>query len=376
MAARIILKSEGTALNAAKAAVKILEDDPLSNAGFGSNLTQDGFVECDASIMDGRTLQFGGCGAIKKVKNPIELAHEICTSQSETQPLGLIPPTVLVGHGGFKYAQAKGIRTVSNSDLVTGTTQRKHRKYKQILEAQQKFNNALTNVLNGAIRGSNEEDDEQEQEQEALSEVDELELPGRMDTVGAVCVDVFGNVAAACSSGGILLKMSGRVGSAALFGSGVWADSTTNFYTEAPDNPNEAAIAVSTTGCGEHLILTQLAREIASDIKNCTCPILTLHNTMTDKFLKSKHLRKISQKQGGALVLHVSRNAEISILWGHSTETMSLGYMMTSDKKPKAIISRLPQDVAVGTAINVGGSHYIIQANPKPEAVGTDMGSD
>lgn len=95
-------------------------------------------------------------------------------------------------------------------------------------------------------------------------------------------------------------------------------------------------MAVSTTGCGEHLVQTQLAKEIAIDLKHTTCPARDLFNTMTDKFLKSRYLRNVDLKMGGALVLHINNeNREASLLWGHSTETMGVGYMKTTDRKPK-----------------------------------------
>lgn len=76
--------------------------------------------------------------------------------------------------------------------------------------------------------------------------------------------------------GGILLKRPGRVGQAALYGSGVWADSY---------DPDDASIAVCTTGCGEYLMQTLLAKEIATDLKQSTFPTIELHSSMTEKFL-------------------------------------------------------------------------------------------
>lgn len=78
-------------------------------------------------------------------------------------------------------------------------------------------------------------------------------------------------------SGGLILKRPGRVGQAALYASGVWADSF--------DRINEPCIAVCTTGCGEHLVQTQLAKEIGEDLKNHLCPTTALHTCMTEKFL-------------------------------------------------------------------------------------------
>lgn len=124
------------------------------------------------------------------------------------------------------------------------------------------------------------------------------------------------------------MKRPGRVGQAALYASGSWADSF--------DKDSEASVAVSTTGCGEHLVQTQLAKEVAMDLKNGHCPTTDLAHSMTNKFLNSRYLNRIQNKLAGALVVHVNnKNGEVSLLWGHSTETMGVGYMKTSDQRPQ-----------------------------------------
>ena len=80
------------ALDAAVEATIVLENSPLTNAGYGSNLTFDGKVECDASVMDGSTLNFGAVGAISGVKNPVDVAKHLCQQQSVSISHGRIPP--------------------------------------------------------------------------------------------------------------------------------------------------------------------------------------------------------------------------------------------------------------------------------------------
>ena len=79
-------------MNAVVDAVITLEDSPLTNAGYGSNLTMDGCVECDASIMNGSDMQYGAVGAITGVKNPIEVAKEIYNYQNQSIGWGRVPP--------------------------------------------------------------------------------------------------------------------------------------------------------------------------------------------------------------------------------------------------------------------------------------------
>lgn len=90
-----LLKENASAVTVAEYVTTILEDSPLTNAGYGSTLTWEGTVECDASIMDGSTLQFGAVGAVPGVKNPILLARTLCEKQGTTLKLGRIPPWYL-----------------------------------------------------------------------------------------------------------------------------------------------------------------------------------------------------------------------------------------------------------------------------------------
>lgn len=86
------MQQNGNVLEAVTSAVIALEDSPMTNAGYGSNLTYNGYVECDASIMDGSNLQYGAVGAVADIKNPIELAKRLCQYQTVDIGHGRIPP--------------------------------------------------------------------------------------------------------------------------------------------------------------------------------------------------------------------------------------------------------------------------------------------
>lgn len=112
-----LLRNNCTSTQAVVEAIKNLEDDVLTNAGFGSNLNIDGHVECDASIMDGDDLMFGSVGAIRSIKNPIEVAQLILENQRKSMPMGLIPPSFLVGDGATKWAITNGCQ---QANLISG----------------------------------------------------------------------------------------------------------------------------------------------------------------------------------------------------------------------------------------------------------------
>lgn len=176
VAARIgyeVLARGGSALEAVEAACVALEDDPLFNAGTGSCLNADGFVEMDAAIMEGTTLRAGGVAAVRSVKNPIVLARSV---MEET------PHVLLAADGAERFAREVGLAPYPPSLLVTERALERWRKERE----------------------------------EAWSP-----KPG---TVGAVAIDREGRVAAATSTGGTSGKRVGRVGDSPIVGSGLYAD--------------------------------------------------------------------------------------------------------------------------------------------------------
>jgi taspase, threonine aspartase, 1 len=195
LAATKVLKSGGTALDACEEAISVLENCCNTNAGFGSNLTWDKRIECEASIMDSRTLNFGACTNVTQLKNPIKLARILCERQSKLLSLGRIPPMILTGDGAEKYASNVGLTLVDTETMISKKALNFYDHYKKNIEDYETVNNIKISPL---------------------------------DTVGAVCVDAAGCVASGCSSGGLLLKLSGRIGQAASYGAGCWAQNKEN----------------------------------------------------------------------------------------------------------------------------------------------------
>jgi len=207
---------ENPALDAVEAAVRVLEDDPLFNAGRGAVFTADGKNELDAAVMDGRTGRAGAVAGVTTVRNPVTLARAV---------MERTPFVLLAGSGADALAHELGLERVDPPYFWTET------RWKQ-LEAQQR----------------------REREQGvSLADAISLSEDNKFGTVGAVACDGRGHVAAATSTGGMTNKRYGRVGDSPLIGAGTWAE--------------DATCAVSATGHGEYFIRLAVAHDIAARIK-------------------------------------------------------------------------------------------------------------
>lgn len=316
------LKAGGSPLDAVCLAVTELEDSPLTNAGFGSNLTLEGNVECDASVMDGASLHFGAVGAVNGIRNPVLLARKLCECQGIKIACGRIPPSFLVGDGAKVWAREMGVETLPPERLISAKAEKMYKHYKRKVEDYSSSSSTTTSCGEEVRKVSRQ----------------------RMDTVGAVCVDGEGNVASACSSGGIILKYPGRVGQAGIWGCGAWAA-----------KGDRLSVAASTSGCGEHLIRTTLARTVAEAIANDPCPITGLHRAMKDEFLGSRFLDGLEQRLGGVIAVRYSpKDASGDLLWSHSTNSMIVGYMSTNQQAATSHMAVLPSE-DVGRKATVEG---------------------
>ncbi len=208
---REILARGATAVEAVEACASLLEDDPLFNAGCGSVLNENGKVEMDAGIMDGRDLAAGAVAAIGNIANPIQLARLIMDGSEHV---------LLIGEGALHFAQHCGLKLTPDHYFFTPD------RIKQLEAAR----------LRGRIMlDHDDEGDEQ-----------------KYGTIGAVARDRNGDLAAATSTGGIVNKRMGRVGDSPIIGAGVYADNAT--------------CAVSATGYGEEFMRAVFAKTIADAI--------------------------------------------------------------------------------------------------------------
>jgi len=361
-----VLLDGGTALEAATEATMVLEDAGETNAGYGSNLSESGTVEMDAGIMDGTSLLFGAVGAVPGIKNPIMVAKLMVEEQQKgLLPLGRVPPGFLVGEGAREWAIRHGVPSVEQESLISEKSNKLFRHYKKKLDSYMKNHNLLQNggattnntrkrsninhtaVSNGvsSIKNGRHGDAEIIEEDDRVT-----------DTVGVVVMDRCGRVASTVSSGGIALKQPGRVGQASCFGCGCWAQSKMG--------PQKGfSVGISTTGCGEHLVRTFLARECAlslgSDVERS--PLEVVKDIMRYKFAESPFLEAVPEKLGGAICMQYDdRCGRGDFLWTHTTASMGIAYMTTSDAKATTVMSRLPPKTGAAAANSARGETTIL----------------
>ncbi|XP_051935593.1 threonine aspartase 1 isoform X1 [Hippocampus zosterae] len=341
------LKAGALAVEAVAAALVELEDSPFTNAGMGSNINLSGEIECDASIMDGKSLHYGAVGAISGIKNPVLVANRLLSeAQKGKLSAGRIPPCIndffasfLVGRGAHDWAISHGVPPCPSEKMATKFSLSAYKRNKRKMELAEKMDPGHNQAKRRRQSSRNEN----------CSEC--------LDTVGAVVVDMQGNVAAAVSSGGLAMKHPGRVGQAAHYGCGCWAENACNM--------NPYSTAVSTSGCGEHLIRTMLARECSAAMQSEDAHQALLE-AMQNKFISSPFLASEDRVLGGVIILRCCRCVEpqpstnvqgslVEFLWSHTTESMCVGYMSAQDSKAKTHISRLPPGTVPGQSLAIEG---------------------
>lgn len=202
-----LLSRGNSALDAVRAAVVVLEDDPIFNAGKGSVFTKNGRQEMDASIMDGCMLRAGAVAAVKNIRNPIELAYKVMQESEHV---------MLMGEGAERFADLHGLKKEPDEYFFS---QQRHEQWK---------------VLQGT-------------DQTALDH--DIQVDNKFGTVGAVACDSKGNIAAATSTGGMTNKEYGRVGDSPIIGAGTYA--------------NNKTCAISCTGHGEPFIRAVTAYDVS-----------------------------------------------------------------------------------------------------------------
>lgn len=238
-----ILENGGTALDAVEATVRVLEDDPLFNAGRGAVFTSEGKNELDASIMDGKTLMAGSVAGVTTIRNPITAARAVMEKSEHV---------MMVGKGAEQFAASQGLQLVDPSYFYTEDRFRglQNARKRDSLKTELDHSAPKQEKKQAQLKNSNQE---LNQSNASYSTYTGLKQPSNRDekygTVGAVALDRNGNLAAATSTGGMTNKKFGRVGDAPIIGAGTYS--------------NNATCAISATGWGEYFIRLVMAKSIS-----------------------------------------------------------------------------------------------------------------
>lgn len=498
-AAMKLLKLGAPAVDGVEAAIKVLEDREITNAGFGSNLAIDGTVECDATIVDhfGRS---GACGATPNIKNPISLAKMILLESHKALTLRRVPPNLLIGEGAKDFASTHGMPLVPNDWLVSRNAFDRYERWEKELKLAEvsltpsnsranaasltsdplhkgrdtrDHTNAITtgtwnegqpdspapgtpidnkhmtrtasplkalpSVLQtptsprgtakvtmdrsplsflgsltspktptsgSADTGSSVSKKQRHKRGPSKDGKDELDTGDRpsslhsltpdpdipqisaeeleyekdedkiTDTVGAIAIDQWGNMAAGSSSGGIGMKHRGRIGPAALVGIGT-ALIPRSEMTSHPTNDRSAknkdrsngtdpsdwkAVAVVTSGTGEHMLTSQASQKCAERLYHETkrgpdgddvpeeTETVIMESFIVEDFQKHPGvLRTPSASAIGAMAVRQTARGYY-LFFGHNTDSFALASMSGNDRHPHCVMSRLNTESGEGIA--------------------------
>lgn len=270
-AGEAILKEGGTSLDAVEVAVKILEDSPLFNAGKGAVFSIEGTNELDAAIMCGHTLKAGAVAGITNIKNPISVARKVMDHS---------PHVLLIGKGAEQFGYEQGLEVVNPSYFFD---QQRWDQYREHLRREQQ------------LRGVVDPD-------------------SKMGTVGAVALDVHGNLAAATSTGGMTGKRYGRVGDVPIIGAGTYA--------------NNGSCAVSATGHGEFFIRYVVAHEISAMMQ---------HGHYSLEEASSKVIGNLKELGGNGGVIAVDKEGNLSMPF--NTSSMFRGFIKSDGERYVGILA-------------------------------------
>jgi len=279
----LLKRSSNKAVDSVEAAVASMEDSGVFDAGVGSYLTIDKTVEMDASIMDGRDISAGSVGMAMGIKNPIKLARKIMEHTDHV---------MMVSDGVTRLSQLFGNTVEEYPQELNTKILNEYNKLMKNVRIKWKKNNKLTMLSSAAS---------QEKSHHHYS------------TVGAVAIDKDGNVASAVSTGGIWLKMHGRIGDSAIIGSGIYAD-----------NKSGAACA---TGYGEYIMRLCLCKYACDQMQSRNSAHLSSKKSidvLTERFGKNT---------GGIITVDLKGR------FGRACNTRFMPTAMITNKNQKPVIA-------------------------------------
>jgi L-asparaginase / beta-aspartyl-peptidase len=278
LAGEKILREGGTSLDAIQAVIMILEDIPLFNAGKGAVFTNEGKNELDASIMDGKTLKAGAVAGITTIKNPITAARAVMDKS---------PHVMMAGKGAEKFASMNGCTVVKPSYFFT----------------QDRWNDIMK------IRKADSLKILKEKGGKKASLMQPENTDSKYGTVGAVAIDMNGNIAAATSTGGMTNKKYGRIGDSPIIGAGTYANNNT--------------CGISCTGWGEYFIRLVMSKSVSDRME--------LANESLQAAAEEMILRKLPSLGGDGGLIGIDKSGNITMVF--NTTGMYRGYIKSNGEK-------------------------------------------
>ncbi len=264
----------GSAVDAVEAAIVVLEDAPIFDAGIGSHLNRDGVVQLDAILMRGDTLKAGAVSAVERVRNPLRLARAVMEKSEHM---------MLVGSGAEQFAEENGLPLCDPKELIIereAAAWRQFREKKRSMDTPEAGKSDLGKPGTGGMGG----------------------------TVGAVALDSAGLFAAGTSTGGTCCKFPGRVGDSSLIGCGCYADNHSG--------------AVSCTGYGEaimKIVMAKTATDLMARGKSAQEAAQAAVGILTER----------TGDRAGLILIDPKGN----LGFAHSTSRMAFGYI-ARDRAP------------------------------------------
>lgn len=263
LAGNEILKNNGSSLDAVTAAINVLEDSPLFNAGKGAVFNSKGKNELDASIMDGKTLNAGAVAGVMHIKNPISLARLVMEKSGHV---------MLTGKGAEEFAVSQGVSLIPEEYFYD---ERRWNDFQKVKEREK---------------------------QDSLKQHGNINVDNKFGTVGAAALDKHGNLAAGTSTGGMTNKKFGRIGDSPIIGAGTYANNNT--------------CAVSCTGWGEYFIRSVAAYDISA---------LMEYKGLSVKDASEQVINKIGKLGGTGGVIAIDKDGNIAMPF--NTEGMFRAYI-------------------------------------------------
>jgi L-asparaginase / beta-aspartyl-peptidase len=291
-AAAGVLDANGSAVNAVEAGLRVLEDDPLFNAGKGAVFTADGKNELDAAIMDGKTMGAGAVAGVTRTKNPISLAKAVMEKS---------PFVMLSGTGADQFAASVGLELVDPSYFFTEA------RWQSLVRQLKKEGKPIPPRPAGAPPAP----------EKPISQIETTDIH-KWGTTGMVVRDRAGNIAAGTTTGGTQAKRFGRIGDSPVIGAGTYA--------------SNQSCGVSATGTGEYFIRLTVARTICALVQYKGMPLQAAMNDVIDNQLTAL------KGDGGAIAM----TPDGQIAWAFNTSGMFRARLVEGGKVQMGIYNDEP----------------------------------